>query len=192
MSEKFGQLQYLVRRKVFSVLGAKFHIYDAAGQLVFYSHLKAFKLKEDIRLYGDESMRDELVTIKARNVIDFSATYDVVDTVTGQNLGSLRRKGMKSILKDEWIIQNTKDAEIGKIKEDSRFLALLRRFLSNLIPQSYSVTIDGKPVARFEQNFNPFVSKLQVNFALDDARRLDRRLGLAAAILLLAIDGKQG
>ncbi|MNJ39099.1 hypothetical protein D3C77_339640 [compost metagenome] len=136
-------------------------------------------------------MSQELLTIKARNVIDFSATYDVHDARTGEHVGSLRRKGMKSILKDEWIIQNTAEAEIGRIKEDSRLLALLRRFLTSLIPQSYTVEMNGNRVTTFNQNFNPFVTKINVDFSNDPAQTFDRRLGLAASVLLCAIDGKQ-
>ncbi|WP_237179079.1 hypothetical protein [Paenibacillus sp. MMS18-CY102] len=157
-----------------------------------FSQLKAFKLKEDIRLYGDESMNQELITIQARSVIDFSATYDVIDAVTGENLGSLRRKGMKSILKDEWVILSPNESEIGLIKEDSTLMAMLRRFLTNLIPQKFNVELHGRNVALFYQNFNPFVSKLNVDFSLDSSNQFDRRLGIAAAVLLLAIEGKQG
>lgn len=192
MNPKFSQTQYLARKKILSLVGAKFHIYDNSGQLVLFSQLKAFKLKEDIRLYGDETMKDELITIKARSVIDFSATYDVVDAVTGERLGSLRRKGMKSILKDEWVIMDASETEIGHIKEDSRLLAMLRRFLTSLIPQKFHVEINARTIAVFKQNFNPFVGKLNVDFSLDSANELDRRLGLAAAVLLLAIEGKQG
>ncbi|WP_127533280.1 hypothetical protein [Paenibacillus kobensis] len=192
MNAKFSHTQYLVRKKVMTLAGAKFHIYDNNEQLVLFSQMKAFKLKEDIRLYADESMKEELITIQARSVIDFSATYDVVDAVTGHPLGSLRRKGMKSILKDEWVIMSPSEREIGLIKEDSVLMAMLRRFLSNLIPQTFNVELGGSMVAEFKQNFNPFVSKLNVDFALDPNQQLDRRLGLAAAVLLLAIEGKQG
>ncbi|MOA00526.1 hypothetical protein D3C78_1198960 [compost metagenome] len=103
----------------------------------------------------------------------------------------MRRKGLKSILKDEWLILNANEAEIGKIKEDSRFMALLRRFLTTLIPQEYSVQVNGNTVSTFKQNFNPFVTKLNVDFSNDPSQSIDRRLGLAASVLLCAIDGKQ-
>jgi hypothetical protein len=60
-----------------------------------------------------------------------------------------------------------------------------------LLPQKYSVTIQGMPVATFGQNFNPFVYKLMVDLSADTAGRFDRRLALASAILLAAIEGKQ-
>ncbi|PWW05457.1 hypothetical protein DFQ01_10415 [Paenibacillus cellulosilyticus] len=192
MNPKFTRTNYLVRKQVLSLIGAKFHIFDENEQVVMFSQMKAFKLKEDIRLYSDESMKEELITIQARSVIDFSATYDVVDAATGENLGSLRRKGMKSIIKDEWVILNPSEEEVGLIQEDSVLKALLRRFLTNLIPQKFTVSLRGTTVSEFKQNFNPFVSKLNVDFSLDTNNELDRRLGLAAAILMVAIEGKQG
>ena len=83
----FGHNQYLVRRKVFTLAGAKFHIFDPDGNLVFFSKMKAFKLREDIRLFRDESMSDELLLIQARQIIDFSAAYDVLDSKTGEKIG---------------------------------------------------------------------------------------------------------
>ncbi|QQL44761.1 hypothetical protein [Sulfuriroseicoccus oceanibius] len=187
----FGGQNYLIRRKVFKIFGAAFHIYDAHGQLAFYSKQKAFKLKEDLRIYTDEQMTTEVLTIKARNVIDFGATYDVVDPQSQQMVGSLRRRGMKSILRDEWLILDANEREIGSIKEDSVALALVRRFLTNLVPQAFSGTVGGHAVCRFSQNFNPFVSKIQLDYSMDSQDLLDRRLGIAAAVLLGAIEGRQ-
>lgn len=190
LNNAFNHTQYIIRKKVFSVLGAKLHIYDSAEELVLYSQMKAFKLKEDIALYTDESMNKELLRIKARSIIDFGATYDVVDSETGEHIGALRRKGLKSILIDEWIILDKNDLEIGKIKENNVALALLRRFIS-FIPQSYKVEMGGNSIPIFKQNFNPFVTKIIADFSEDQKRLLDRRLGLAAGILLCVIEGKQ-
>ncbi|MBP3962752.1 hypothetical protein [Paenibacillus lignilyticus] len=192
MNPKFNLQQYVVRKQILSLVGAKIDIFDNNEKPVLFSKMKAFKLKEDIRLYGDETMQDELVTIHARSVIDFSSIFDVVDVETGYKIGSLRRKGMKSILKDEWAILSPSEEEIGLIKEDNALLALLRRFLTNLIPQHYNVVVNGTKVAEFKQNFNPFVQKLNLNFSDDHNDKLDRRLGLAAAVLLIAVEGNQG
>jgi len=171
-------------------MGAKLHIYDNTEQLVLYSQMKAFKLKEDIALFTDESMQKELLRIKARSVVDFSATYDVLDSETGEHVGALRRKGLKSIVKDEWIILDRHDQEIALIKEDNAMMAILRRFIS-IIPQKYNVEIKGATIPAFKQNFNPFVTKIIADFSEDTKVMLDRRLGLATAILLCAIEGKQ-
>lgn len=192
LAERFNYPTYLVRKKVFKLFGGAFHITDPSGNVVFYSEQKAFKLKEDIRLYTGEDKQTEALVIKARQIIDFSAAYDVVDPMTNEKVGALKRKGLKStFLKDEWIFMNQNDQEIGTIKEDNMLLALVRRFLVNLIPQEYHGDIAGRPVCTFKQNFNPFVTKITVDFSQDFNRLLDRRLGIAAAVLLCAIEGKQ-
>lgn len=188
MSSVTEAAEYLIRRKVFTIVGAKFHIYDAEGNLIGFSKQKAFKLKEDIRIYSDESMTEELLWIQARNIIDFSAAYDVIDVPAQTKLGALRRRGFKSILRDAWELLDATDQLIGKIEEDSMGMAILRRFI-NLIPQSFHATVDGRVVAQYRQNFNPFVLKLRVSIAPDCP--LDRKLLLAAGVLLVAIEGRQ-
>ena len=191
MSDRFSHQKYLVRRKILKLFGAAFHIYDPYGNVAFYSKMKAFKLKEDIRLYTGEDMQEEVLTIKARSILDFSAAYDVVDPTTNEKVGALKRKGLKSILKDEWIFMDANDREIGLIKEDSTFLAMFRRVLTSLVPQTYNGFIGDTQVCTFKQNFNPFVIKITLDFSRDTQNLLDRRLGIAAAVLLCAVEGKQ-
>ena len=194
--DPFDYPRYLIRQKVFKFLGAAFHVYDESGaNLIMYSKQKAFKLKEDIRLYSDESMKVELLTITARQVVDFSAAYDIVDPLAKQKVGAMRRKGWSSFVRDEWMILDSRDQQIGTIKEDSVIAALVRRFVdwaSLFLPQKFHADIGGVPVCTFHQNFNPFVKKLTVDFTGDTQGRLDKRLGLGAAILLAAIEGRQG
>jgi hypothetical protein len=71
-------------------------------------------------------------------------------------------------------------------------LAMLRRLLlGSLLPQNYDLTINGERVADIKQNFNLFRYELNVDFSMDTSRRLDRRVGLAAAVLLAIIEGRQ-
>lgn len=188
----FAHPTYLLRRKVFKLFGGAFHIYAPNGSLAFYSQQKAFRLKEDIRVFADESMSRELLVIRARGIIDLGMTYDVFDAAAGAPVGSLRRKALKSILKDEWVFMDAQGREIGMISEDNAALAILRRTVVGwMCPQTYDGTVGGRPVCHFHRNFNPFVSKVTLDFRVDAAGLLDRRLGIAAAILLLAIEGKQ-
>ncbi len=96
------------------------------------------------------------------------------------------------MLRDEWEILDVNDNVIGKLFEDSMGMALLRRFLSSLIPQNYDIVVGSSRVADLKQNFNPFTYQLNMDFSMDTARQLDRRVGIAAGILLAAIEGRQG
>jgi hypothetical protein len=186
-----SQTQFTVRRKVLSLLGAKFHIFNEEGKLIGFSRQKAFKLKEDIRVYTDESMSRELLSIMARQVIDFGAAYDVVDSSSAEKVGALRRQGLRSLLRDQWLVLDEEDRQIGIIEEDNQLFALIRRFVTNLVPQSYHLLDgDGRQLARMHRHFNPFVQKLTVTVEDDDT--IDPHLVLAAGILLVAIEGRQG
>ena len=89
---------YLFRKKVFKIFGGAFHIYDSNQRLLFYSKQKAFKLKEDFRIYADERMVEELLIIKTPQILDIGATYYIQDPVADEPVGAIRRKGLKSIL----------------------------------------------------------------------------------------------
>ena len=191
MHQNFNYPTYTVRRKVLKLFGGAFHIYNPNGDVVFFGDMKAFKLKEDIRVFTGEDKQTELLNIKARKILDFSSAYDVVDSQTNEKVGVLKRKGLKSILKDEWIFMDKDDKDIGSIKEDSMLMAVIRRFLLKIIPQKYTGEICGVQVCNFKQNFNPFVTKITIDFSQDSGKLLDKRLGIAAAVLLCAIEGKQ-
>lgn len=188
----FNQNYFRIQRKFFKFFGAAFRVFDAQGQLAFYSKQKAFKLKEDIRLYVDEAMTREALVIQAQQVIDFSAAYSVIDPSSNTLVGSLRRKGFKSLFRDEWVILDAAGNEIGNIKEDSGMLAFVRRFLTNLVPQTFHAHLGMSPVFTIKQLFNPFILKWDVDFSADTQGQLDRRLGMAAAVLIAAIEGRQG
>jgi uncharacterized protein YxjI len=191
MNPIFQFPRYLLRRQAIALTG-KFRIYDPSNRLVMFSEQKMFKLREDIRVYGDESKSQEVLSIKARQILDFSAAYDVVDTEMNQKVGVLRRRGLQSLLRDEWEVLDASENVVGKLFEDSIGLAVLRRLLlGSLLPQNYDITVGETRVADLKQRFNPLRYEMDIDFSMDINHRLDRRLGIAAGVLLAAIEGRQ-
>ncbi|MFB6356565.1 MAG: hypothetical protein ABEJ65_08615 [bacterium] len=191
MDDRFKKEFYQLRRKIFKFLGNAFHIYDEDENVVLYSEMKGMKLKEDLRIYGSEDMDEELLTITTDQILDIGATYNVEDPQTDERVGFLKRKGMKSMIRDEWQFLDGDENEIALLTEESWFMALASRFI-NLMPQSYKIEVDGEEIATLKQNFNPFVYKLDIKIdpELSDDK-LDRRLILAVAVLLGGVEGKQ-
>ena len=103
----------------------------------------------------------------------------------------MRRKGLKSIFRDEWSILDTEENEIGLVKEDSGLLAIVRRFFLKFLPQTFKVSIGDQEVGQIKQTWNIFKLTYQVDFSGDKAGKLDRRLAVAMIVLLLAIEGRQ-
>lgn len=191
MNPPFGYSQYRLKRQILALTGIV-RIYNPQGEMLLYSRQRMFRLKKDIRVYRDEEMSQEILQIRARQVLGFSAAYDVVDSLSGHKVGALRRRGWQSLARDEWQILSADDTPIGLIQEDTLGRALLRRFLLGAwLPQHYEATLGTVKVADFRQRFHLFRYEMEIDFSADPNRQLDRRLGLAAAILFAIIKGKQ-
>lgn len=183
---------YFVLKKQVLALTGTFRLYDQNEQMVAYSRQKMFKLREDIRVYADEDQRQELLYIQARQILDFSAAYDVRDSQTGEMVGTLRRRGLRSMLQDTWDVLGPDERLIGTLVEDNLGLAMLRRLLlGSLLPQNYDLLVNEQRVMDLRQRFNPFRYELILDFSFDTTRAIDHRLGIAAGILLGAIEGRQ-
>ncbi len=187
--------RYTIRRKVLKIFGAAFHVYGPDGDVVAYCKQKAFKLREDIRLYSDESCSTELLTMSARQVIDFGVTFDVT-LPDGAVLATIRRKGLKSMFRDTWQIVLPGQTEPRAIlQEDSAWKATLRRLhegFSTLIPQQFHLrTTDGVHIASLRQHFNLFVYRMGVSIETDDPE-IDELVVLALGCLIAAVEGRQG
>ena len=186
---------FMVKTKIFNLsLNRKFNIFDSKDKLIGVCVQKAFKFKEDIRVFTDESLTKELIRIQALDVIDFSAAYNVYDSSTNNLIGSWQRQGLKSIFRDSWVmLDNFTGEEIAKMEEDNANLALIRRYLpfGNLIPQTYYLKNNqGQILASYIQNFNPLIYGLQVKI-FPRPKAPDPKMAMAGAMLLAVIEGHQ-
>src|SRR5215467_3027169 len=186
----FQQDRFFARQRIFS-FSPQFFFLDANGNTLAFLRKKVFTWKDEIRVFTDETQTMELLYIKARKIIDWGTAFDVTDSINQQKVGALKRQGWKSLLRKEWTILDENDQEIGKLQEDSMFLATIRRYLTNIIPQSYSFEIGGHPVGAARQNWNFFAPKMEVDFSIDPDKKFDRRLAAAAIVLLMAEIGRQ-
>lgn len=186
----FRHNHYLFRRKVFKLFGGAFYVYDENRNLLMHSKQKAFRLREDFRVYAAGRGMEELLTIKTSQILDIGATYSVQDGTTGETIGSIRRKGLSSIVRDEWIFLSNDGREVGRLTEKSMSGAILSR-LVNLVPQTYVVmSADGREVAQIRQHFNPVVLKYDMTI-VDPEPSIDRRLLISSGILLAGIEQRQ-
>jgi hypothetical protein len=187
--------RYTIRRKVLTVLGAKFHVYDEQNRVVAFCQQKAFKLKEDIRLHTDETRSETLVVLKARSIIDFGVTFDV-QLPDGGSLGSMRRKGLKSsFVRDEWLVFDAEGREVARLVEQGKFAPFARRFIdyaSLVFPSRYAMirSADGAVIANYRQHFNLLVYRLGISKVTED-EHLDELLILSAGCLIAAVEGRQ-
>lgn len=142
-------------------LASQIYVHDANGQLLGYVKQKMFKLKENIDVFADEGQTQLLFNIKADRVIDFSAGYNFT-SANGQPLGSVKRRGMKSIFKANYEIFDNSGAHVLQIHEENGWIKVVDALLGEIpvlgmftgyfFNPSYIVErLDGKPVARLKK-----------------------------------------
>ena len=122
----------LTLRMKLMALAPQFYVSDKSNRPSAYIKQKLFKLKEDIRVFADEQQNRLLYSIKADRIIDFNASYSLSDAQTGQALGALRRKGMRSLWKAAYEVHDEDGQPLYFISEESAFMRLLDGIFSEL------------------------------------------------------------
>jgi uncharacterized protein YxjI len=112
--------------------GPQINVLDSGGRSVAYVKQKMFRLKEDVEVFTDESQRTPLWRMKADRIIDWSAAYRITDA-SGALLGTLRRKGGRSLWRATYLITDPNEQEIGGIREKDPWTKVLDGLLS-LVP----------------------------------------------------------
>lgn len=186
----FQQDRLAARQKIFT-LTPQFYFFDGDGKALAYLRKKPFSWKDEIRVFTDETLSLELLTIKARKIVDWGSAFDVTDSINHQKVGTLKRRGWRSLLRSEWLIADANDQELGRIVESSAVMAVMRRFISNLLSQTYTFEIHGQPVGTAKQKFSFLVPRMEADFSADPGRMFDRRLAAAAIVLLMSVEGRQ-
>ena len=182
--------QYIICEKFWKIFGNKFWFEDVNEKRYGFCEQKRFKLKEDIRIYVDESKSHEWLKIKQKQIVDAWGGYDIVDSQSGEHIGTVRRKFWASIIRTRWHLLDAAGNEVGILIEDSMGYALARRLLLGiLLPKKFHIEIGGgTEFVTMRQLFNPFIKKLVVNIPLNHP--LDRRFIAGLAIVIAAIDGR--
>ena len=168
---------------------------SADGAPVAFVRQKKLAIKEDIRFYADESQTEELFRIKARAVMEFSGRYDVT-TPAGEKVGVLGKVFGKSLLRSTWSIMDANEQELAIAKERSQFWAIVRRVVDvipygDVVPILFHFTIDEG-----DRHLGDFTRKIGIrdtytlDLSGDPERTLDRRLAIALAIALDALQSR--
>jgi len=174
-NNKFGQDRYQMAQKLLSI-GKKYYIKDGQGHDIFFARMEKFKLKPKIFIYSDDSQREEVLTIAPRNILDFNATYDVIDSKSKTLVGSLKREGFHSLFQNKWNIMDAGGNVVGAAQETG-IMALVRRFLVNW-KLDFEIVYQGRNVGNLTRRVS-FGDKYDLNLSGDPGKTLDRRLAVA-------------
>jgi hypothetical protein len=169
------------------------------GAPVCFVEQKRMKLKEDLRAFADDSKTAEVFRIKAQQVWDPRARYDVTDP-GGRQIGQLRKVFGKSLLRSTWQIYDTSGNEIAWARERNAFVALFRRviglvpfigeFLELLpIPYHFDYFIGEQRIGGLERILG-LRDRYRLDVSGDTERTIDRRVVLALAVGMDALQAR--
>jgi uncharacterized protein YxjI len=153
-------------------LASQIRITDANGQMLGYVKQKLFKLKEDIRVFTDDSQTNQIFGIRADRILDFSAKYNFTDR-SGNLLGSIRRRGMRSIWKAHYEIYDERENQVMEIREENGWvkvgdalfgeLPIVGMFSGYLFNPAYLISrTDGTVAARMQKQPAFFEGKFRI------------------------------
>lgn len=173
------------------------------GAFVAYVQQKRVSMRGLITFYDDESRGQETLTLQGDKVLMLKGTYTLRDPQTGAPIGSIQRRlGASIFFKSTWDVFDPAGRMVASATESNTFLAIARRYLSNialLIPYSFSITAGTdaaaygiSPGAQLGMYTRRWGLRDVYDFDLsrDSDRLLDRRLAVALAVALDALQGR--
>jgi hypothetical protein len=180
-----------------ATIGTRVRVVDAAGRQIAYLRKKKFRLKEDVRIYEDESLERELYRIRANRVVDFGASY-AVSGPDGRPLGAIRQRGVRSIWKSSYEVSGPNGKTIGVIHEENPFVKVLDG-LAEAVPfadslgglffnPAYLVDLGGETVLRMQKERSVFESRFRLDRLSDLSEEEDLLLASLMMVLLLERD----
>ncbi|HYU07391.1 MAG TPA: hypothetical protein VEM77_09475 [Thermoplasmata archaeon] len=179
---------YRIRKKVLALAG-QYWIEDQARNQLAYSKQKLLRLKEDIRVYADETLAKELFQIRQTQILDIWGTFAIVDSSTNAILGYIRRRALaSSLVADEWEMRDPYNNLVGEIKE-STGRGLARKYIpgGGLIPEKLTMTLGGQPIATINQQFKIIGDIWEIQ-CLNVPSTFDRRVFLGGVLLMGMIE----
>lgn len=179
---------------------------DANGNELMYVKQKLFKLKEAINVFSDQSQTNQIYSIKADRVIDFSARYNFTDS-QGMDLGGIKRQGMRSLWKASYDVLSgdtikyhiqEENAMIKVLDGCAQQLPLVPMFSGYIFNPAYLVTRpngSGEPgptVMRLAKEPSFFESSFSIEKVDSSLNEQDEEQILLGLLMLVLMERSRG
>lgn len=192
------QNHYIIKRKFWSVFERVFRVFTPDGQLFMYIKHPLLRFREEFTVFADEAQTRPLLKIKSKQVIAINFAFDITDAATGQLLGTVQKRGLKSIVRDKFILLDGTGNEIGFAEEQGA--SILRRFIPLLTskhaifafdhprPPQSEQQVPTQVAAHIQQTFRFFTKEFRVELR---PSTMDQRFVLAVALLALMAESRR-
>lgn len=186
IAARFAHDKFLLNQKTLS-LGNKYYIYDESNRPLFYVDRPVLKLKALITVYADDTKTRKVMTLQQNSaLIALDLSFSLTDE-QDRLVATLKRQGLRSLLRRTWKIFDPAGVEIAQAHEDSWWKAVLRRVtdIGDFLRTNFIVTRpDGRtPLGAFLRRLT-LGDKYVMDVSADAPRTLDRRIVVALAVVL--------
>ena len=183
-------------------IAPQIYVSDAQGSPVCYVKQKLFKLKEDILVFSDASKSRQVASIKSNKILDWSARYFFTDP-EGSNIGSVGRRGFKSIWKAHYDVFSFEDESPKySIHEENPWTKVLDSILGDipilgflsgyfLHPSYIATRHDGTPVMRVQKQPAFFEGKFKIE-KIAELQPLEELNLIYSFLMLLLLERDRG
>jgi uncharacterized protein YxjI len=165
------------------------------GEPVAFVRQKKLAIREDIRFFADDREQEELFRINARQIFEVGGRYDVT-TPAGERIGILEKVFGISLVRSTWKVLDPHEQQIALAQEKSVPVAILRRLIDfvpygELVPLVFQFTIqmDGREIGELRRPIG-LRDRYTLTLGGDPDRRLDRRVAIALAVALDALQSR--
>jgi uncharacterized protein YxjI len=173
---------------------------DASGETVLYVRQKALALREDVRIFADEHQQQQLYQLNADRILDFSANYRV-RTVDGQDLGNIRRKGMRSLWNATYEVASANGHADAIIHEENPWVKVLDGLVGELpvvgmilpmfVNPAYLVDRDGQTLLRMKKEPAILEGKFTIEKRAEFSEH-EESLLLASLLMMILLERQRG
>ena len=174
---------------------------DASDKTIAYVKQKMFRLKETISVFSDESKSELKYKINANKIIDFNASYEFTNN-NDQVIGSVGRKGMRSIWRAHYEIFDPEKKSEFSISEENPWAKVMDTLMSEIplvgiftgyvFNPKYGVkSKDGKTVARLTKEKSFFGRKFKLE-KLENLNEGDSEQMLLSLMMMILLERRRG
>lgn len=173
---------------------------DASGQTVMYVRQKALALREDVRIFADEQQQRQLLQLNADRIVDWSANYRI-RTADGEDLGNVKRKGMRSLWKATYEVTQADGQPAAVIHEENAWVKVLDQLVGELpvvgmilpmfVNPAYVVERDGQILLRMKKEPAFLEGKFTIEKRGDSGER-EESLLLASLLMMTLLERQRG
>jgi hypothetical protein len=181
----FQQDHFRARQTRFSMT-PKLYFYDQDGKTLAFVRNLGLHWNKELRVFTDPTLSFELLTITPGKRDASEETFAVFDPVNRESVGRIKIPHVVGLQKQEWILADATGLQVGHLQENSAMLGVMRRYLSEAIPQTFTFYGEDCVAGHASLANGIFSPEMEVDLRDDDENQLDRRLVIAVLILVLA------